>query len=98
MSAMNRRTFLTQLGAALAVTPAAVHAFAQGRRVEPLGVQLYTVRTLLEKDFEGTIAKVAAVGFKEVEFAGYFNKSPKEVRAVLDRHGLTAPSAHVDLA
>ena len=96
ISRMNRRTFLTQIGAGLTVAPAAVHAFTQTRRIEPLGVQLYTVRTLLEKDFEGTLAKVAAVGFKEVEFAGYFDKAPKDVRAILDRHGLTAPSAHVD--
>lgn len=95
---MNRRTFLTRLGAGLAVAPMTARAFAQTRHISPIGVQLYTVRTLMEKDFEGTIAKVAAVGFTEVEFAGYFNKAPKDVRAILDRHKLAAPSAHVDYA
>jgi sugar phosphate isomerase/epimerase len=60
-----------------------------------LGAQLYTVRTLLEKDFEGTLAKVAGAGYSEVEFAGYFDQTPGQVRAVLKRHKLTAPSAHI---
>jgi len=58
-------------------------------------VQLYTVRDQLKQDFDGTLAKVAAIGYKEVEFAGYFDHSPKEVRAALERHGLTSPSCHV---
>jgi sugar phosphate isomerase/epimerase len=56
------------------------------------------VRRELEKDFEGTLSRVAALGFREVEFAGYFKHEPKEIRQVLARHGLTAPSAHFDLA
>jgi sugar phosphate isomerase/epimerase len=69
-------------------------AFA--KTIERLGVQLYTVRDLLAKDFEGTIAKVAAAGYKEVEFAGYFDRKPADVKSVLDKNGLAAPSAHVD--
>ena len=61
-----------------------------------LGVQLYTVRTLLETDFDGTLAKVAGAGYSEVEFAGYFNNTPERVRDALKRHKLTAPSAHID--
>ena len=59
---------------------------AAGRKIDKLGLQLYTVRTEMEKDFEGTLAKVAAAGYQEVEFAGYFNQDPKKVRAILDRH------------
>jgi sugar phosphate isomerase/epimerase len=69
---------------------------AAEQRIERLGLQLYTVRTEMAKDFEGTLAKVAAAGYQEVEFAGYFDQDPKRVRAVLDRHKLTAPSAHID--
>jgi sugar phosphate isomerase/epimerase len=58
-------------------------------------VQLYTVRDQMKSDFEGTLAKVAAIGYKEVEFAGYFDRSPKEVRAAIDRHGLVSPACHV---
>jgi sugar phosphate isomerase/epimerase len=49
----------------------------------------------MKSDFEGTIAKVAATGYKEVEFAGYFDHSPKDVRAIIDKNGLAAPSCHV---
>lgn len=61
------------------------------------GVQLYTVRELMEEDFEGTLARIAEMGYGKVEFAGYFGRSASEVRAILDRHGLSAPSAHVML-
>jgi len=66
--------------------------------IPKIGVQLYTVRTELEKDFEGTLARIAQIGYKEVEFAGYFNHTPAQVRAVLAKNGLTSPSAHIDYA
>src|SRR5437660_10386893 len=49
----------------------------------------------MDKNFDSTIDKVAAPGYQEVEFAGYFGKSPADVKALLDHHGLTAPSAHI---
>jgi sugar phosphate isomerase/epimerase len=94
----DRRTFLQQLGsAALAagVPDVSIAVLGRAARIERVGLQLYTVRHVLEKDFEGTLATVAAAGYREVEFAGYFGKSPAEVRAMLDRHGLTAPAVHV---
>jgi sugar phosphate isomerase/epimerase len=93
---MSRRGFLSLTAAQLAVAP--LLKAAQGRSIERLGVQLYTVRDLMAKDFEGTLAKVAGLGYKEVEFAGYFKQSPQDVKAVLSRHGLTAPSTHIDYA
>jgi len=68
------------------------------RKLDRIGLQLYTVRHQMEKDFEGTIARVAATGYQEVEFAGYFGRTPRDVRALLDHHGLSAPSSHVSLA
>ncbi len=65
------------------------------RRLDRIGLQLYTVRREMQRSFEGTLVTVAATGYKEVEFAGYFGKSPTEVRALLDRHDLAAPAAHV---
>jgi sugar phosphate isomerase/epimerase len=65
------------------------------RKLERIGVQLYTVREMMKTDFEGTLAKVAGVGYSEVEFAGYFDHQPKEIRTILDRVHLTAPSEHV---
>jgi sugar phosphate isomerase/epimerase len=94
---MDRRTFLKTLAMALACWRFAL-AQERGRRIENIGLQLYTVRHRLEKDFEGTLARVSAVGYKEVEFAGYFGHAPKEVRATLNRHHLAAPSAHIPIA
>jgi sugar phosphate isomerase/epimerase len=90
---IDRRTFLGQMAMSTLI-PAVGRAADQ--RIERLGLQLYTVRTEMAKDFEGTLAKVAAAGYQEVEFAGYFDQDPKKVRAILDRHKLTAPSAHID--
>lgn len=59
-----------------------------------VGLELYTVRDLLAKDFEGTIAKVAEIGYTEVEPVGFGGLDPKGFRALLDRYKLTAPSTH----
>lgn len=91
MMHMDRRTFIGTLGAA---SVAVRHLTAAS--IQKVGVQLYTVRDLMKQDFDGTLAKIAALGYKEVEFAGYFNKTPAEVRAALKKHGLTSPSTHVD--
>jgi sugar phosphate isomerase/epimerase len=94
MRAMNRRTFVgTSIAAAVAASRTAWPA--ETHHIERVGLQLYTVRDLMKKDFEGTIAKVAQIGYKEVEFAGYFDRSPQAVRAILEKDGLTSPSTHV---
>jgi len=91
MTNMNRRTFLTALAAAsLAARQTA------GASIRRVGLQLYTVRVALEKDLDGTLAKIAAIGYKEVEFAGYFGRTPQQVRDALKANGLTSPAAHVD--
>jgi sugar phosphate isomerase/epimerase len=95
---MDRRTFLGALAAAAAIPGAASHRSplpASPSRLDRIGLQLYTVRDLLKKDFDGTLAGVAKIGFKEVEFAGYFDHTPQQVRAALQRNGLDAPAAHV---
>ena len=70
-------------------------ARAAGAPAAPIGVQLYTLRTRTERDMPGTLKQVADIGYREVEFAGYARHDPTDVRAMLDRLGLTAPSAHV---
>jgi sugar phosphate isomerase/epimerase len=94
---MNRRAFLES---ATTVTAATLLASRIGwatadHKLGKIGVQLYTVRDELKADFDGTLAKVAAIGYQQVEFAGYFDHSPKEVRADIDRHGLVSPACHV---
>jgi sugar phosphate isomerase/epimerase len=95
---MDRRTFLGALTAAAAL-PGVVQEgallAAGAARLDRIGVQLYTVRGLLSGDFDGTLARIAEIGYREVEFAGYFGRTPAQVRDALHRAGLTAPSAHV---
>jgi sugar phosphate isomerase/epimerase len=92
---MNRRTFIESSLAVGALASLPIKTLGATYRIEKVGVQLYTVRDAMKADFDGTLGKVAAIGYKEVEFAGYFNHSPKDVRASLDKVGLSAPSVHV---
>ena len=90
---MDRRSFLgTVTGAGLLASR--LSWAADTHKIDRIGVQLYTVRDAMKEDFDGTLAKVAAVGFREVEFAGYFDHSPKDVKAALDHAGLVSSSAH----
>ena len=100
---MNRRSFL---GAALCgafggsrpARPGQTFAGASGRKLSNIGLQLYTVREQLAADFGGTLERVAALGFREVEFAGYHGRAPAQVKSALRRYSLLAPSAHVTTA
>lgn len=106
---MNRRRFLETASTVTAATLiASKFSWAAGtHKAGKIAVQLYTVRNEIEKDLSGSLAKVAAAGYKEVELAGftfdngevkYFGRTPKEMRAALDQHGLIAPSTHVNYA
>jgi len=96
---MNRRLFVKRLShVAAGLTLYNSAALAAGRKLSRIGTQLYTVRRELEKDFEGTLTKVAALGYKEVEFAGYFGRRPAEVQSILKRLRLDAPAAHVSFS
>ena len=90
--AMNRRTFLETTAT---ITTATLFSsrlgWAAGEHKIKVAVQLYTVRDLMKDDFEGTIAKVAQIGYKEVEFAGYFGHTAQQVKDVLTKNGSTAP-------
>jgi sugar phosphate isomerase/epimerase len=88
---VNRRTFLAALGALPLVTP----PVAASERLGRIGLQLYTVRAAMASDLEATLARVAAIGYREVEFAGFFGRRPTALRRALADEGLRAPSAHV---
>jgi sugar phosphate isomerase/epimerase len=94
MSITSRRTFLKASGAAVAAT------CVGGRRADakplrlPIGLQLYSVRELLPKDFDGTLAKVKAAGYTEVEAAGYYDKPAADFRNAMDAAGLRCVSTH----
>jgi sugar phosphate isomerase/epimerase len=96
---LTRRNFLQTTALATAgSTFLAWSETALAKQIKAPGVQLYTVRNEMAKDFEGTLKAVAALGYKEFEFAGYNNRSPQEVKTLLGSLGVTAPSAHFALA
>ena len=58
------------------------------------GLQLYSVRDITGQDLEGALAKVAALGYRFVEFAGFFGHSADKVKAMLDTYGLSVSGTH----
>lgn len=64
----------------------------------PVALQLYSVRDDMAADFAGTLKKVKEMGYEGVEFAGLFDHSAQEVKALCEENGLVALSAHVPFA
>ena len=95
---LSRRDFIAT--AAMGTLAAASPRISTALTKDParFGVQLYVFRELLAKDFDGTLAKVAALGIKKVEFAGFYGRTAKDVRTSLSKVGLTASGAHCMLA
>lgn len=97
---LNRRRFMqmsaTGLGALLGASAcggsSSVTKLTKENRV---GLQLYTLRSMMEKSVPDTLRLVASVGIKELEFAGFYDNDPKDVKALIDELGMTAPSTHV---
>src|SRR5579863_5988415 len=94
MTASSRRNFLKTSGAAVAAACAVAGKLGAAPLSMPVGLQLYTVRDLLPKDFEGTLAKVKAAGYSVVEAAGYYHKSAAEFRRAMEHAGLRCMSTH----
>ena len=93
----NRRSFLASLGAAAglgAITPAISSALFPRKKLDRIGIQLYTVRRQANTDLPATLAQLAQYGFNEIEFWGTFPQKPPEIRQILDKNGLTSPSGH----
>lgn len=64
-------------------------------KAEQLSVQMYTLRSISETDFDAALKAVAEIGYKNVELAGLQGLSPAEFRDLLSKYDLKAPSAHV---
>lgn len=96
---LNRRNFMqfSALTAAGMILPGLKALAGEGQKVGPIGLQLYTVRQMMEKNVAQTLNKIAAIGYSEVEFAGYFGHSAQEIAVMLADNGLTAPSAHIGI-
>jgi sugar phosphate isomerase/epimerase len=100
----SRRDFLTVMAAGLgasAVRPAWVRAADRPEIKTALGglvgLQLWSLRESLPKDLPGTLAKVRAMGFVQVEGAGLWGQPLGTFRAALDKAGLKCSSAHMGL-
>lgn len=96
----SRRNFVKLSAAtmALAAMPGSI-AFAADAmsKSAKVGLQLYTLRDMMAVSLPATLKLVAAVGYKELEFAGYFEHKPSEIKTILNNEGLSAPSAHIAL-
>jgi sugar phosphate isomerase/epimerase len=95
INSIQRRKFLQLTAAtALGIGVAGCTTGPFARKKIPVGVQLYSVREDCKKDFPGTIAAIAKMGYAAVEFAGYWNYSAPEIRKMLDDNGLIACGSH----
>src|SRR5215213_11907832 len=113
MTDRTRRDFLKEMAALGAGTlalgacggrgaSAAAAAAASGMApvrpsLEHAGIQLFTVRDRLGDQFERTLAGLAEIGYREVEPFTYGSYTPEQIKGMLDRTGIRAPSTHVQL-
>jgi sugar phosphate isomerase/epimerase len=102
--ALLRGAALTAMGLGAAVvlpgTASAGTATARGGHVprSAISIQLYSLRSLLATDLEGTLAALAKIGYRKVELAGLYGRTAEQFRAILDRYGLKASSGHVGVS
>src|SRR6266568_9419529 len=100
---ISRREFLQTSATAAAAAFAAttpINLFAAdsyGGNKIPFALQLYSVRNECAKDLDGTVAAVAKMGYKAVEFAGYYGRDAKSLRKLLDDLGLKCCGTHIGL-
>ena len=95
-SEMTRRGFLGTVGMAGLTFGLGGTLSAQGADTAriPVGLELYSVRDQCRQDLPGTLSEVGKIGYKGVEFAGYWGRSAKELRAMLDANGMVACGTH----
>jgi sugar phosphate isomerase/epimerase len=99
MGLISRRTFLQGAAAAACAGLGSGAESLFGNPLGlPLGLQLYSVRDLLPKDYDGTLQNLGALGYREVEAAGFFDHSASEVKQAMGRAGLNCVGAHYSLA
>jgi sugar phosphate isomerase/epimerase len=97
MALSTRRQFLQTGAAVSACALLATHRGLASPFGLPLGLELYSVRDELPKDYAGTLKKVAALGYREVEAAGFYGHSAADVKAAMAGAGLHCVSAHYSM-
>jgi sugar phosphate isomerase/epimerase len=100
MRGTSRRNFLKTASTAVACAAACADApwLMANPLGLPLGLQLYSVRDLLPKDYNGTLHQLSAMGYLEVEAAGFFGRSASDVKQAMAQAGLHCVSAHYSYA
>ena len=58
------------------------------------GIQMYSVRDLTEKNMDEALRQVSELGYKNVEFAGFFGIPAEEIKAMLEKYGLKVSGTH----
>jgi sugar phosphate isomerase/epimerase len=98
-----RRAFLRQAAALAAAGALAPMSQAAQQRYK-MGLQLYTIRDAMARDVAGTLKRIAALGYEEVETygfdpeaIGYYKLPAREFAQMLRDHGLATPSGHYAL-
>lgn len=94
---MDRRMFLKLTGGAIAASGLVATPNAFAAEKSKVGIGLYTMRSEMAKSVAATLNKLGSLGYGEVEFAGYYGYSAKEIKAMLNGAGLVSPSAHLPL-
>ncbi len=93
---VNRRKFVGSIAAAAAAVGLSGGSSAGASEKDPpIGLQLYTVREQCEADFKGTLQRVAKLGYRHFEFAGYGGLQAAELSDFLRQIGADACGTHV---
>ena len=99
----NRKDFLKLTGALAfgsLVLPRQANAYYKNAYNPPPGLQLFTFFNSIDDDVNGTLKKIAAIGYKEIESAfskkgGFYGMKPKEFAALVSSLGMSWKSHHV---
>ena len=96
MPLISRRTFFAQAG--LASAGAMLPSAAWGRTLPyPPGIQLWTVKEEIARNFEGTLRALGKMGYRRIEAAGWHGRTPAQFRAAVRSAGLDPVAAHYGL-
>jgi sugar phosphate isomerase/epimerase len=98
MNQFSRRTLLKSGAAAAGAWAIGQHTLLADPLGLPVGLQLYSVRKLLPNDYARTLRQLAAIGYREVEAAGFFGHSADEVKSAMGNAGLRCVSAHYPMS
>lgn len=94
--ALTRRQFINLGALSVAACGVGLQAAVAAKKV-PLGLQLYSVREQCAKDLPAVLKAVGAMGYKGVEYAGYYKRNAKELRQMMDDNGLVCCGTHTGM-